>query len=169
MRSIACSKEALSYTQMKYDYLIVGAGLFGSVFAQHATEAGKTCLVIDKNDYVGGNCHTSEIEGIHVHVHGPHMFHCSDSRTWSYMNRWTTFNNFINRPKVNFCGRIFSFPINLMTLTQLWGVNTPTEARKKLDDVKIACDSPRNLEEWVLSQVGNEIYEIFIKGYTEKQ
>lgn len=152
-----------------YDYLIVGAGLFGSVFAQQATENGKKCLVIDKSDHIGGNCYTKEVEGINVHVYGPHIFHCNDDRTWEYMNRWTRFNHYVNRPKVCFKDRIYSFPINLMTLNQLWGVKTPQEALAAIDKVRVPCDNPKNLEDWILSQVGKEIYETFIEGYTTKQ
>ncbi len=152
-----------------YDYLIVGAGLFGSVFAQQATEAGKKCLVIEKSNHIGGNCFTREIEGIHVHVYGPHIFHTDNEKIWKYMNRWTTFNHYVNRPKVNFKDRIYSFPINLMTLNQLWGVRTPEEAKARLELVKSKIENPKNLEEWMLSQVGKEIYETFIEGYTMKQ
>lgn len=152
-----------------YDYLIVGSGLFGSVFAQQARENGKRCLVVEKRDHIAGNCFTKEIEGINVHVFGPHIFHCSDTKTWEYMNRWTEFNHFVNRPKVNFQGKIYSFPINLMTLNQLWGVKSPIEAQAWLDKVREPCENPKNLEEWILSQVGREIYETFIEGYTAKQ
>jgi UDP-galactopyranose mutase len=152
-----------------YDYLIIGAGLFGSVFAQQATAAGKKCLVVEKNDHIGGNCFTKEVEGINVHVYGPHIFHTDNDKIWEYMNRWTKFNHYVNRPKVHFKNRLYSFPINLMTLNQLWGVQTPNEARARLDLVKVKNDSPKNLEEWILSQVGKEIYETFIEGYTTKQ
>jgi len=152
-----------------YDYLIVGAGLFGSVFAQQATEAGKKCLVIEKSNHIGGNCFTREIEGIHVHVYGPHIFHTDNEKIWQYMNRWTTFNHYVNRPKVHFKDKIYSFPINLMTLNQLWGVKTPLEARTRLAEVRQDIKDPKNLEEWILSQVGKEIYETFIEGYTTKQ
>jgi len=152
-----------------YDYLIVGSGLFGSIFAHEAHLKGKSVLVIDKRNHIGGNCYTEKKEGIDVHVYGPHIFHTSDKKVWDFVNRFASFNNFVNRPKVNFKGRIFSFPINLMTLHQLWGVNSPEEAMRKLEEVRIPCDSPRNLEEWILSQVGKEVYETFIHGYTKKQ
>lgn len=152
-----------------YDYIIVGSGLFGSIFAHEARLKGKSVLVIDKRGHVGGNCYTEKREGVDVHVYGPHIFHTSDKRVWDFMNRFTAFNGFVNRPKVNYNGKIFSFPINLMTLHQLWGVNTPDEARRKLDEVRVPCENPRNLEEWILSQVGQEVYETFIHGYTKKQ
>ena len=152
-----------------YDYIIVGSGLFGSVFAQQATEAGKNCLILERRNHNGGNCYTENIEGIEVHKYGPHIFHTSDEGIWNYVNRFAEFNSFINKPKVKYDDRIFSFPINLMTLHQLFGVTTPEEARKKLDDVRIKTSKPSNMEEWVLNEVGQEIYETFIKGYTTKQ
>lgn len=152
-----------------YDYIIVGSGLFGSIFAHEARRAGKTSLVLDKRPHVGGNCYTEKKDGVDVHVYGPHIFHTSDHRIWEFVNQFSQFNGYVNRPKVNFRGKIFSFPINLMTLHQLWGVSTPDEARKKLEEVRITCENPRNLEEWILSQVGQEVYETFIHGYTKKQ
>ena len=157
----------------KYDFLIVGAGLTGSTFAQRAKEAGKRCLVIDKQPHVGGNCYTKEIEGTHVHMHGPHVFHCNDDETWGYVNRFTKFNHFVCRPKVNYQGKMFSFPINMMTLYQLWGVQTPAEAKILLAEVtrsyRERYPQPRNMEEWALTQVGRDIYERFVYGYTTKQ
>jgi len=152
-----------------YDYLIVGAGLFGSVFAHEARRKGKSILVMDKRDHIGGNCYTERREGIDIHKYGPHIFHTSDTKIWKFVNQVAEFNNFTYRPKVNFGGRMFSFPINMMTLHQVWGVNTPDEARQKLEQVRIPCENPRNLEEWILSQVGAELYETFIYGYTTKQ
>jgi UDP-galactopyranose mutase len=152
-----------------YDFLIVGAGLFGSVFANIAKSKGKKVLVIDKRSHIGGNCFTENVGGIHVHAYGPHIFHTSSDEIWEYINRFVKFNSYVNRPKVNYEGKIYSFPINLMTLYQLWGVSTPNEAIKKLEEVKVKIDDPRNLEEWILSQVGREIYEKFIYGYTKKQ
>ena len=154
---------------MKYDYLIVGSGLFGSIFAREMTDAGAKCLVIDKKNHIGGNCHTSNHDGIHVHDYGPHIFHTNSDMVWNYMNKWTKFNHYVNRPKVNYKGDIYSFPINLFTLYQLWGVRTPEEAQKKLNDVKLKISNPSNLEEWILTQVGEEIYYKFIYGYTKKQ
>ena len=154
---------------MKYDYLIVGSGLFGATFAQLAHEQGKNCLIIDKKSHIGGNCYTKKISNIDVHMYGPHIFHTNNDNIWQYANRFTKFNNYINRPKVNYNDKIYSFPINLMTLYQLWNVKTPEEAKNKLDSVKIKIENPANLEEWILSQVGEEIYRTFIYGYTKKQ
>ena len=153
----------------QYDFLIVGSGLFGSVFAQQATERGYKCLIIDKRSHNGGNVYTEKIEGINVHKYGPHIFHTSNEKIWNYVNRFATFNSFVNRPKVNYKGDLYSFPINLFTLYQLFGVKTPKEASDLLESIKIHTDSPKNLEEWILSQVGEEIYRKFIYGYTKKQ
>lgn len=152
-----------------YDYLVVGAGLFGSVFAHEAKKRSHSVLVIDNRDHIGGNCYTERKEGIDVHVYGPHIFHTSDERIWRFVNQFVSFDNFVLSPKVNYKGRIFSFPVNLMTLHQLWGVTTPEEAKRKLEEVRVPCENPRNLEEWILSQVGREVYETFIYGYTKKQ
>jgi UDP-galactopyranose mutase len=152
-----------------YNYIIVGSGLFGSIFAHEAHKRGKKILVLEKRTHIGGNCYTEKIEGINFHKYGPHIFHTSDEKIWSYINQFAKFNNYVNRPKVNFEGTIYSFPINLFTLHHLWGVKTPKEAQDKLEKVKIKNDNPQNLEEWILSQVGEEIYEKFIKGYTTKQ
>jgi len=154
---------------MKNDYLIVGAGLFGSVVARELTDLGCKCLVIDKRPHIGGNCYTDEVEGVIVHKYGPHIFHTDSKRIWEYVNKFSDFNHFVNRPKVNYKGKIYSFPINLMTLYQLWGVKTPEEAISRLEQERIPISDPKNLEEWCLSQVGEEIYNIFIKGYTQKQ
>ena len=153
----------------QYDYLIVGAGIFGATFAREMTDAGKKCLVIDKRKHIGGNVYSEKRNGIDVHVYGAHIFHTNNDRIWEYVNRFTTFNNYINKPKVRFGDRIFSFPINLMTLHQLWGVMDPAEAKAKLNEVRIHCENPENLEDWILSQVGREVYETFIRGYTMKQ
>ena len=152
-----------------YDYLIVGSGLFGCVFAEQAKRDKKKCLIIEKRNHPFGNCYTENIHGINIHKYGPHIFHTNNEDIWEYVNKFAIFNNYVNRPKVNYGGNIYSFPINLMTLYQLWGVSTPDQARQKLDSVKVSISNPSNLEEWVLSQVGSEIYEKFIKGYTEKQ
>jgi UDP-galactopyranose mutase len=152
-----------------YDYIIVGSGIFGSVFAHELNKLGKKVLILEKRNHIGGNCYTEKIENINVHKYGPHIFHTNDKRIWDYVNQFADFNNFVNRPKVNFEQNLYSFPINLFTLYQLWGVKTPQEAKQKLEQVKISNNNPKNLEEWILSQVGEEIYEKFIKGYTTKQ
>lgn len=153
----------------RYDFLIVGAGLFGCVFARQAAERGKRVLVIDSRDHIGGNCYTEVREGIPVHIYGPHLFHCAKKEIWDYVNRFAEFNRFSLRTKVTHSGRVFSFPVNLMTLNQLWGVRTPEEAERKLAEVRVPCADPKNLEEWALAQVGEELYETFIRGYTAKQ
>lgn len=154
---------------MIYDYLIVGSGLFGSVFAREMVNAGAKCLVIDKRKHIGGNCYTTNNDGINVHEYGPHIFHTNSDYVWEYVNKYTKFNSFVNRPKIFFKDKLYSFPINLFTLYQLWGVKTPEEAKKKLDEVKLKIKDPKNLEEWILTQVGEEIYQTFIYGYTKKQ
>lgn len=152
-----------------YDYLIIGSGIFGSVCARELTDFGLKCLVIDKRNHIGGNCFTEKIEDINVHKYGAHIFHTSNDDIWNYMNRFCKFNHFVNRPKVNYKGKIYSFPINLMTLYQIYGVSSPEQAKLILDHTRYNISTPKNLEDWVLSQVGKEIYEIFIKGYTTKQ
>ena len=154
---------------MNYDYIIVGAGLFGSVCARELTDKGKKCLVIDSREHIGGNCYTTNYNGINVHQYGPHIFHTSDKKIWDYVNRFATFNHFSYRPKVKHLGEIYSFPINLMTLYQIYGVHTPEQAIKLLNDNKFDIKDPKNLEEWCLANIGSELYHIFIKGYTTKQ
>ena len=158
-----------NYSDFKYDFLIVGAGLFGSTFAQQAKERGKICLIIDKRSHTAGNSYTEKIEGINVHKYGPHIFHTSDEDIWNYVNKFAEFNSYVNRPKVNYKGKIYSFPINLFTLYQMFGVGTPEEAKQLLADLKTNNKFPKNLEEWILSEVGEEIYRTFIYGYTKKQ
>ena len=153
----------------KYDFIIVGAGLFGAVFAHEMTNLGRHCLVIDKKPHVGGLCYTENISGIEVHKYGPHIFHCDDSYIYNYLLRFTSFNNYINRPKVYYKGKFYSFPINLKTMQQLWGITTLEEAKIKLESIRIKNNNPQNCEEWITSQVGREIYEIFFKEYTKKQ
>lgn len=158
-----------SMTNPKYDFLIVGAGVFGSVFAREMTDFGRKCLVIDKLSHIGGHCYTEEVEGIQIHKYGPHIFHTDNKNLWDYVQKFCPFTPFCHRIKVNYKSKIYSFPINLMTLYQLWGVTTPEEAQSILNQKKIPIENPKNLEEWALSQVGEEIYRIFIKGYTRKQ
>lgn len=152
-----------------YDYLIVGSGLFGSIFAREMTDSGKKCLVIEKRNHIGGNCFTENTEGINVHKYGPHIFHTSDEKVWEWTNKYLKFNNYVNRPKVYYKGNLYSFPINLFTLYQLYGVKTPQEAHELLDSKRKNVSNSANLEDWIVAQVGEEIYEIFIKGYTTKQ
>jgi UDP-galactopyranose mutase len=152
-----------------YDFIVVGSGLFGSVFAQQAKERGYSVLIIEKRNHIGGNCFTENIEGINVHKYGPHIFHTSDERIWKYVNRFADFNGFVNRPKVKYKEEIYSFPINLFTLYQMFGVKSPEEAKSLLDEIRIKNNNPKNLEDWILSQVGHEIYQKFIYGYTKKQ
>ena len=152
-----------------YDYLIVGAGLFGSIFARQLTDAGKRCLVLDSRKHIGGNCYSEEKEGIHVSKYGGHIFHTNDENIWSYVNKFTEFRPYHHLVRVSHKDKLFSFPVNLMTLNQLWGVTRPEEAEKKLEEVRVKNDNPNNLEEWVVSQIGWELYETFFKGYTTKQ
>lgn len=152
-----------------YDFLIVGAGLFGAVFAREMTDFGKKCLVIDKLPHIAGHCYTESVEGIQVHKYGPHIFHTDNPDIWHYAQKYCRFLPYFHTVKANFKNKIYSFPINLMTFYQLWGTSTPEEAKNYLETKKIPCESPQNLEEWALSQVGEEIYNIFIKGYTQKQ
>jgi UDP-galactopyranose mutase len=143
--------------------------MFGATFAQQMAERGRKVLVIEKRSHIGGNCYTEDFENIQVHKYGPHIFHTSIDRAWKYVNRFAEFNNFINRPKVKYQNKLYSFPINLMTLYQLWGIKSPDEAKEKLKEVVVPNDNPRHLEDWILSRVGQEMYEIFFKGYTKKQ
>jgi UDP-galactopyranose mutase len=153
----------------KIDYVIVGSGLFGSVFARQMTDAGYKCLVIDKRNHIGGNVFTENIEGINVHKYGAHIFHTNDRNIWNYVNQFAEFNNYRHKVFVNNCDRIFSFPINLMTLAQIWNFRTPTEAIEYLNKQKATNKDSKNLEDWILSQIGTELYELFVKGYTKKQ
>ena len=156
---------------MKYDYLIVGAGLFGATFAQKAQEAGKTVLVIDKRPHVGGNIYTEDVEGIQVHKYGAHIFHTNDHRVWKYVNRFATFNRYTNSPMANYHGELYSLPFNMLTFNKMWGVITPDEAKAKIEEQKreSGITEPKNLEEQAISLVGTDIYEKLVKGYTEKQ
>lgn len=155
----------------KYDYLIVGAGLFGAVFAQRAVEAGRSVLVLDRRPQIGGNVYTRDVEGIHVHQYGAHIFHTNDRRVWDYVSRFADFNRFTNSPVANYRGEIYSLPFNMYTFNKMWGVVTPEQAREEIDRQKSDCgiDEPRNLEEQAITLVGRDIYEKLVKGYTEKQ
>lgn len=156
---------------MKYDYLIVGAGLFGSVFARQATDAGKRVLVIDKRDHIGGNVYTEDIEGINVHKYGAHIFHTNDKTVWEYVNRFAEFNRYTNSPVANYNGELYSLPFNMYTFNKMWGVVTPDEAKAKIAEQKAnaGITEPKNLEEQAISLVGTDIYERLVKCYTEKQ
>ncbi len=156
---------------MKYDYLIVGAGPFGAVFAYEAKKRGKKVLVIDKRSHTGGNMYCEKVEGINVHKYGAHIFHTSNKEVWDYVNQFCTFNNYINSPIANYKGEIYNLPFNMNTFNKLWGVVTPQEAKEKIENqVKESnITEPKNLEEQAISLVGKDIYEKLIKGYTEKQ
>lgn len=156
----------------QYDYLIVGAGLFGSVFAQQMTKKGKKCLVIERRDHIAGNVYTEKQEGIQVHKYGAHIFHTSDKKVWDYVNSFVEFNRYTNSPIANYKGKLYNLPFNMNTFYQLWGVKTPEEAQKKIEEQKAEFSyikEPRNLEEQALILGGKDIYEKLIKGYTEKQ
>ncbi|MDD7268036.1 MAG: UDP-galactopyranose mutase [Lachnospiraceae bacterium] len=156
---------------MKYDYLIVGAGLYGAVFAQQAQEKGKSVLVIDRRDQIAGNVYTKEVEGINVHQYGAHIFHTNNNQVWQYVNRFADFNRFTNSPVANYKGELYSLPFNMYTFNQMWGVVTPQEAQAKIEEQRAEAGiiEPKNLEEQAISLVGRDIYEKLIKGYTEKQ
>lgn len=154
----------------KYDYLIVGAGLFGSVFAQQATENGKRCLVIDRRNHIGGNLYTENVEGVHVHRYGAHIFHTNDDVVWNYIRRFAAFNNYVNAPVAKYQNEIYSLPFNMYTFNKIWGVVTPQEARSIIESQRREIQgTPRNLEEQAISMVGRDVYERLVKGYTEKQ
>lgn len=154
-----------------YDYLIVGAGLYGAVFAHEATQKGKTCLVVDKRPNIAGNVYTKEMEDINVHVYGAHIFHTNDRKVWNYVNQFAEFNRFTNSPVANYHGELYSLPFNMYTFNKMWGVVTPEEAAAKIEEQRKAAGitEPKNLEEQAISLVGTDIYEKLVKGYTEKQ
>ena len=154
-----------------YDYLIVGAGLYGAVFAREATEAGKKVLVVDKRPNIAGNVYTEDVEGIKVHVYGAHIFHTNNREVWDYVNCFAAFNRFTNSPVANYKGELYSLPFNMYTFNKMWGVVTPEEAAAKIEEQKKAAGitEPKNLEEQAISLIGTDIYEKLVKGYTEKQ
>ena len=156
---------------MKYDYLLVGAGPFGAVFAYEATIRGKRVFVIDKRSHIGGNMYCEKVEDINVHKYGAHIFHTSNKEVWDYVNQFCTFNNYINSPIANYRGEIYNLPFNMNTFNKLWGVVTPQEAKEKIESQvkESSIIEPKNLEEQAISLVGKDIYEKLIKGYTEKQ
>jgi len=153
---------------MKYDYLIVGSGLFGSTFAREATDAGKTCLIIESREHIGGNVYSENKDGIDVHKYGPHIFHTNDVRIWNYVNHFAKFNNFVLSPKVYTNGRVYSLPFNMNTFYEIWGCTTPEQAKRIIESQKFTGE-PTNLEEQALSLVGKDIYELLIRDYTTKQ
>ena len=154
----------------KYDYLVVGAGLYGAVFTQQARAAGKSVLVIDKRDHIAGNVYCQEIEGINVHIYGAHIFHTNNKEVWNYANQFAEFNRFTNSPVANYKGELYSMPFNMYTFNKMWGVVTPQEAQAKIDEQRAEITGePQNLEEQAISLVGRDIYERLVKGYTEKQ
>ena len=155
----------------KYDFLVVGAGLFGAVFAHEAKAAGKSVLVIDKRPTIAGNVYTEKVEGIHVHKYGAHIFHTNNKKVWEYVNRFAEFNRFTNSPVANYHGELYSLPFNMYTFNKMWGVVTPQEAADRIEEQKKAAGitEPKNLEEQAISLVGTDIYEKLVKGYTEKQ
>lgn len=168
----------MALSTQKYDFLIVGAGLFGCMFAHMATQRGKKCLVIDKRPHLGGNLYCEHLEGIHVHRYGAHIFHTNSKRVWDFVNSIVEFNRYTNSPVANYKGQLYNLPFNMNTFYQMWGVTTPAEAQAKLDEQRAEAvakmkaegiDEPRNLEEQALVLIGRDIYERLIKGYTEKQ
>ena len=156
---------------MKYDYLIVGAGLFGATFAQQAKQAGKRVLIIEKRNHIAGNIYTKEVEGINVHQYGAHIFHTNDREVWNYITQFAEFNRYTNSPVANYHGELYSLPFNMYTFNKMWGVVTPEEAAAKIEAQRreAGINEPTNLEEQAISLVGTDIYEKLVKGYTEKQ
>ena len=154
-----------------YDYLIVGAGLFGAVFAHEAYKEGRTCLVIDKRNNIGGNIYTESTEGINVHKYGAHIFHTSDKQIWDYVNRFAEFNNYINSPVAVYKDELYNLPFNMNTFSRMWNIKTPEQAKEIIASqiADLGITEPHNLEEQALSLVGRDVYEKLIKGYTEKQ
>ena len=154
-----------------YDYLIVGAGLFGAVFAREMTDRGHRCLVLDRREHIGGNVYTEDVEGIAVHRYGAHIFHTNDEEVWNYVNRFARFNNFINAPVANYKGKLYNLPFNMNTFYQMWGVTTPAEAKEIIarQVAEAGITEPKNLEEQAISLVGTDIYRTLVKDYTRKQ
>ncbi len=155
----------------EYDYLIVGSGLFGAIFAHEANKRGKKCLVIDKRPHIAGNIYTESIQGINVHKYGAHIFHTSDKEIWEYINQFAEFNRYTNSPIAIYKNELYNMPFNMNTFNKLWGVKTPAEAKAKIEEEKAQAGivEPKNLEEQAISLVGKTIYEKLVKGYTEKQ
>lgn len=155
----------------KYDYLVVGAGLFGTVFAEQANAKGKSVLIVEKRDHIAGNIYTERVDGINVHKYGAHIFHTNNKNVWEYVNKFATFNRYTNSPVANYKGELYSLPFNMYTFNKMWGVTTPKEAKSEIERQKSKENivEPKNLEEQAISLVGRDIYEKLVKGYTEKQ
>ena len=156
---------------MKYDYLIVGAGLFGSIFAYEANKRGKKCLIVDKRNHIAGNIYTKEVEGINVHEYGAHIFHTSNKEVWEYIQQFAEFNRYTNSPVAFYKDEVYNLPFNMNTFSRLWGIKTPKEAQEMIEKQRQESGilDPKNLEEQAISLVGKDIYEKLIKGYTQKQ
>ena len=156
---------------MKYDYLIVGAGLYGAVFAHEAHKKGKKCLVIERRDHIGGNIYCEKVEDINVHKYGAHIFHTSNKKIWDYVNQFAEFNNYINSPIAIYQDELYNLPFNMNTFSKMWGIKTPEEAQQKIQEQieELHITDPQSLEEQALSLVGKDVYEKLVKGYTEKQ
>lgn len=156
---------------MKYDYLIVGAGLYGAVFAHEAHKKGKKCLVIERRNHIGGNIYCEKVEDINVHKYGAHIFHTSNKKIWDYVNQFAEFNNYINSPISIYKDELYNLPFNMNTFSKMWGIKTPEEAQQKIQEQieELHITDPQNLEEQALSLVGKDVYEKLVKGYTEKQ
>ncbi len=152
-----------------YDYVVVGCGMFGATFARTVADQGRRVLIVDKRRHIAGNCYTERVAGVHVHRYGPHIFHTSNDDVWRFVNRFAKFNDYTHHGRVRYQGRTFSFPLNLMTLAQLWGTQGPADAERALAKARVPLESATNARDWILSQVGQELYEVFIRGYTAKQ
>ena len=154
----------------KYDYVMVGSGLFAGVYAYEARKKGKSVLVVEKRDHIGGNVYCEDVEGIHVHKYGAHIFHTSNRKIWDYVNSLCEFNRYTNSPVANYKGETYNLPFNMNTFSKMWGISTPEEAKAIIDEQKkVITGEPKNLEEQAISLVGTDIYEKLVKGYTEKQ
>ena len=154
----------------KYDYLIIGSGLFGSVFVHEAKKSGKKCLIVERRNHIGGNIYCEQKNGINIHKYGAHIFHTSNKKVWDYINQFAGFNKYINSPVANYKGEIYNLPFNMNTFSKMWGIRMPHEAEKIISaQRKVIINEPQNLEEQAISLVGTDIYTKLIKGYTEKQ
>ena len=163
-------KDKVDFTMKKYDYVLVGSGLYAGVWAYEAKKRGKTCLVVEKRDHIGGNVYCEDVEGIHVHRYGAHIFHTSDRQVWDYVNELAEFNRYTNSPVANYKGEMYNMPFNMNTFSKMWGISTPAEAKAIIEEQKkTVTGEPKNLEEQAISLVGTDIYQKLVKGYTEKQ